>query len=52
MKKYLVIAGVAAVAWYVWKNYIQHNTAVQPNFPTVGMGGANTYGTQSFPTQN
>jgi hypothetical protein len=44
VKKYLIIGGGLLVAWYVYKTYIQHNTAVG-SFPTVGMGGQATAGT-------
>lgn len=44
MKKYLLIGAAAVAAWYVWKNYIQHNTALPGGFPTIGLGGHNTSG--------
>jgi hypothetical protein len=42
MKKLLIVLPVGLIAWYVYKNYIQHNTAVG-GFPTIGMGGAATH---------
>jgi hypothetical protein len=44
MKKYLLLVPVGLIAWYIYKNYIQDNTAVG-SFPTVGMGGTATAGT-------
>jgi hypothetical protein len=44
MKRFLLIGAAAVAAWYVYRTFVQHNTALPGSFPTLGMGGSNTSG--------
>jgi hypothetical protein len=51
LKKPLLLIGGVLVLYYVYKTYIQHNTALPGSFPTIGIGGHNTAGPPPVQTQ-